>query len=121
MKNRSVLFLWFGQSQANLADVLYIVALISILYAQNSSPVLLSCIPFTITAAKFLSSFTVPFLIDRYRAKRILVVSQLLKTTVFCLCFSCGICRLSACCAVWRLLLFSMGGQLRFKALCFLI
>ncbi|MER2255540.1 MAG: MFS transporter, partial [Priestia megaterium] len=82
MKNRSVLFLWFGQSQANLADVLYIVALISILYAQNSSPVLLSCIPFTITTAKFLSSFTVPFLIDRYRAKRILVVSQLLKTIV---------------------------------------
>ena len=66
---------------------------------------LLSCIPFTITAAKFLSSFTVPFLIDRYRAKRILVVSQLLKP-VFCLCFSCGICRLSACCAAWRLLLF---------------
>ncbi|MEB2293166.1 MFS transporter [Priestia megaterium] len=100
MKNRSVLFLWFGQSQANLADVLYIVALISILYAQNSSPVLLSCIPFTITTAKFLSSFTVPFLIDRYRAKRILVVSQLLKTSVLSMFFLWHMSLISMLCCV---------------------
>ncbi|WDL86802.1 MFS transporter [Priestia aryabhattai] len=100
MKNRSVLFLWFGQSQANLADVLYIVALISILYAQNSSPMLLSCIPFTITTAKFLSSFTVPFLIDRYRAKRILVVSQLLKTIVLSMFFLWHMPLISMLCCV---------------------
>lgn len=78
--NRNFLNLILGQSLANIGDVLYIVAIISVIYGITESAVVSSFVPFTITTAMFVSSIGTPLLVGRFRLKHLLVGSQIGKT-----------------------------------------
>ncbi|WP_321212278.1 MFS transporter [Pseudalkalibacillus hwajinpoensis] len=82
MRLRSFRFLWIGQACANTGDVLYIVALIAILYQSTESALYLSLLPFTITLARFISGMGAPLMLSHFALKGMLVWSQGLKTIV---------------------------------------
>lgn len=82
MRLRSFRFLWMGQGFANTGDVLYIVALIAVLYQATGSALYLSLLPFTITIARFLSGMCAPLVLNRYSLKGLLVGSQSMKTVL---------------------------------------
>ncbi|WP_301108257.1 MFS transporter [Sporosarcina sp.] len=82
MKNKSFRFLWIGQSFANLGDVLYIVGIISILYAQTASPFVLALVPFINMFGRFISGIVSPWLLNRFPLKNMLVYSQVGKTVL---------------------------------------
>ena len=80
MRFRSFRFLWVGQGFANMGDVLYIVALIAVLYQATGSALYLSLLPFTITIARFVSGMCAPLVLNHFSLKGLLVGSQSLKT-----------------------------------------
>lgn len=79
---KSFHFLWISQIFANLGDVFYIVGLISILYQASESPFYMALLPFLNMAGRMISSSLAPLLFNRYRLKRLLVISQALKTVL---------------------------------------
>ncbi len=86
---KSFHFLWVSQLFANLGDVFYIVGLISILYQFNESTFTLALLPVLNMSGRMMSSSVAPFFLNRWRLKRILLVSQFLKTILLaCLLFS---------------------------------
>lgn len=85
MFSKPVQFLWFGQTMANLGDILYIVAIISLLYQATESALFTSMVPLLFVGAQLVSGILAPLLFDRYELKPILVVSQTLKTTLLLL------------------------------------
>ena len=82
MRFRSFRFLWIGQGFANSGDVLYIVALIAVLYQATGSALSLSLLPFTITVARFFSGMCAPLVLNHYSLKGLLVGSQSMKTVL---------------------------------------
>ncbi|WP_102336335.1 MFS transporter [Salimicrobium jeotgali] len=80
MNTLSFRFLWVGQTLANLGDVIYIVALISILYTVSQSALYLALLPFVNTFARFISGYLSPLLFNRYPLKTLLFGSQSSKT-----------------------------------------
>ncbi|WP_345239354.1 MFS transporter [Pontibacillus salipaludis] len=81
MKN-SFRLLWSGQMLANLGDVLYIVGIITFLYASTESAFVLAMLPFLNTFGRFMSGMVSPILMNRYPLKTLLVASQVSKTVV---------------------------------------
>ncbi|SIS74920.1 MFS transporter [Salimicrobium salexigens] len=80
MNTSSFRFLWVGQTLANLGDVIYIVALISILYTTSQSAFYLALLPFVNTFARFISGYLSPVLFNKYPLKTLLFGSQSSKT-----------------------------------------
>ncbi|WP_423800967.1 MFS transporter [Neobacillus sp. SAB-20_R2A] len=80
--NRNFLFLMLGQSLANIGDVLYIVAVISIIYDATQSAAASTFVPFTITSAMFISGTITPIFIGRFPLKPLLTWSQAAKTVL---------------------------------------
>ncbi|WP_010304287.1 MFS transporter [Kurthia senegalensis] len=79
---KSFHFLWISQLFANLGDVFYIVGLISILYQASESPFYMALLPFLNMAGRMISSSLTPLLVNQYRLKSLLVISQGLKTAL---------------------------------------
>jgi len=80
--------LFTSQSTTNVGDVLYIIAIITVLYNQYNSAFLLSLLPFVITISKFACGLVSPLILDKYELKRLLLNSQLAKVLLFILlCF----------------------------------
>ncbi|WP_185148002.1 MFS transporter [Peribacillus simplex] len=69
-----------GQSLANAGDVFYIVALITSVYNATNSLFYVSLVPVINMLGGFLGGLLAPLLIDRYKLKKILFNSQLVKT-----------------------------------------
>lgn len=82
MKSKHFRLLWLGQLFANLGDVLYIVGLISILYAAKESVFYLTVLPFLNTFGRFAGGMLFPLLVNRYRLTSLLAGSQCYKTVV---------------------------------------
>jgi Na+/melibiose symporter-like transporter len=80
MRNKAFRYLWVGQSCANLGDVLYIVALIAVVFQLTGSAFQMAMVPFIITFSKFISSIIAPIVLDRYTLKSLLAGTQGLKT-----------------------------------------
>ncbi|MBM7703070.1 MFS transporter [Metabacillus iocasae] len=80
VNKQSFRFLWIGQSLANAADVLYIVGIMAIIYAETGAAIYMALVPFFITTSRFLSGILAPLLLDRYSLKGLLAYSQLGKT-----------------------------------------
>ncbi|MCU9615011.1 MFS transporter [Caldibacillus lycopersici] len=78
--NRNFSFLLFGQALANIGDVLYIVAVIQMVFALTGSATISSFVPFTITTAMFVSSILTPLLIGKVKLKWLMAGSQIGKT-----------------------------------------
>lgn len=83
--NKAYKVLWLGQTFANLADLLYIVGILTIIYAKTGSAASMALLPFTVTASSFVSSLFAPIVMDRYSLKHLLLYSQLGKTILLLL------------------------------------
>jgi MFS transporter, DHA3 family, macrolide efflux protein len=82
MRNHSFRYLVAGQSLANGGDLFYVVALMTLLYELSQSALYMTMIPFVVTISRFVCGLFVPILLDRYKLKSILWVSQLWKTVL---------------------------------------
>ncbi|MBY0222677.1 MFS transporter [Sporosarcina aquimarina] len=78
--NKNFILLITGQSLASIGDVLYMVGIISTIFALTGSATAASFVPFTITSSMFLSSLLTPLVIDKVNLKWLLTGSQLGKT-----------------------------------------
>lgn len=78
--NKNFTLLVTGESIANIGDVLYMVSLISMVFALTGSAGAASVVPFTITSSMFVSSLLTPLLIGRVNLKWLLAGSQIGKT-----------------------------------------
>lgn len=84
-KNRQFVLLISGQTTADLADVLYIIALINLVYQTTGSAFYASIVTFVTTMAIFVAGIVAPVLFQRMQLNRLLVHTQLLKTTLLLL------------------------------------
>jgi len=82
MQKNSFRFLAVGQSMANLGDVLYIVALISLLYAQTASVFITSLVPLVNVTARVISGLVAPLVLEKVQHVWILRITQIAKTAV---------------------------------------
>jgi len=82
MWNKRFLFLWAGQSLANLGDVFYIVGIISIIYTATDSIFFTSMVPVVNVTMRSVGSLTAPLLFRRFSLQRLLLVSQSAKTVL---------------------------------------
>jgi MFS transporter, DHA3 family, macrolide efflux protein len=80
--NRNFGLLLFGQSLANIGDVLYIVSVISTIFVLTGSATASSFVPFTITSSMFISSLLTPLLVGKVNLKWIMAGSQIGKTVL---------------------------------------
>lgn len=80
LKNKQFIYLTIGQSSSNLADILYIVSLLSIIYSTTKSAFLASIVTFIMTIAIFVSGVLSPILLNKYQLNDLLTYSQLFKT-----------------------------------------
>lgn len=78
--NRNFSLLLFGQSLANIGDVLYIVSIISTIFVLTGSAIAASFVPFTIASSMFISSLLTPLLTEKLNLKWLLAGSQIAKT-----------------------------------------
>ncbi|MGE8019332.1 MFS transporter [Peribacillus frigoritolerans] len=85
MKNKSFNVLMAGQSLLNAGDVFYIVAIITSVYNVTNSLFYVSLVPVINMLGGFLGGLLAPLLIDRYKLKKILFNSQLVKTCILLL------------------------------------
>ncbi|WP_066309108.1 MFS transporter [Bacillus sp. FJAT-29814] len=80
--NRNFSLLLCGQSLADIGDILYIVSVISTIFALTASATSASFVPFTITTSMFISSLLTPLLIGRVNLTWLLAGSQMGKTVL---------------------------------------
>ena len=78
--NKNFSLLLFGQSLANMGDVLYMVSVISTIFAITGSAAAASFVPFTITSSMFVSSLLTPLLIGKVNLKWLMAGTQIGKT-----------------------------------------
>lgn len=78
--NKNFTLLITGDSLANIGDVLYMVSIISAIFALTGSATAASFVPFTITTSMFVSSLLTPLLIGKINLKWLLACSQMGKT-----------------------------------------
>ncbi|EGQ27491.1 hypothetical protein HMPREF9372_0482 [Sporosarcina newyorkensis 2681] len=78
--NKNFILLITGQSLASIGDVLYMVGIISTIFALTGSATAASFVPFTITSSMFLSSLLTPLVMGKVNLKWLLTGSQLGKT-----------------------------------------
>ena len=78
--NKNFSLLLSGQSLANIGDVLYMVSIISTIFALTGSATAASFVPFSITSSMFVSSILTPVLIGKVNLKWLLAGSQIGKT-----------------------------------------
>lgn len=83
--NRSFWHLFLSQATTNIGDIIYIVALITVIYSSSQSVLLLSMLPFTITICQFICGLFSPVVIDQFQLKSLLLMSQGLKIILFIL------------------------------------
>ncbi|ACQ69351.1 major facilitator superfamily MFS_1 [Exiguobacterium sp. AT1b] len=82
---KSFYTLLVSQWLANTGDVLYIVALIALLYQQTRSALMAASFPIAVTAGMTLSGFFFARILSRYSLGKTLVLSQLMKTVTLVL------------------------------------
>src|SRR5699024_5986233 len=78
--NKNFALLLSGQSFANIGDVLYMVSVISTIFALTGSAAASSFVPFTITTSMFIASLITPLLVGKVNLKWLLAGSQIGKT-----------------------------------------
>ncbi|WP_019413046.1 hypothetical protein [Paenisporosarcina sp. TG20] len=79
-QNKNFQYLLFGQSLANIGDILYIVSIISVIFKLTGSATAAAFVPFTITSSMFISNSLTPLLMERINLKWLLAGSQIGKT-----------------------------------------
>ncbi|MEC2344776.1 MFS transporter [Paenibacillus barengoltzii] len=73
---RSFFWLWGSQTLSNMADVLYIVAFITLVLDQTGSIIFATLVPLIRVSSQLISSLLAPLVIARFRLTPILSISQ---------------------------------------------
>jgi MFS family permease len=76
MNKYSFRFLWVGQSFASLGDVLYVVALITILYEATGSATYTAMVAFLRCLSNLISGLVAPLVLDLFPLRTLLVFAQ---------------------------------------------
>jgi len=79
---RSFYFLWIGQALSNLGDVLYVVALVAVVFDVTGSAAGTALVPFVFSGAEFIGGILAPTVMDRWPLKKVLVSFQGTKTVI---------------------------------------
>ncbi|MGA9468371.1 MAG: MFS transporter, partial [Exiguobacterium marinum] len=82
---KSFYTLLVSQWLANIGDVLYIVALIALLYQQTGSALMAASFPIAVTVGMTLSGLFFARILSRYSLGKTLILSQLMKTVTLVL------------------------------------
>jgi hypothetical protein len=77
MNTFSFRFLWIGQSFASLGDVLYVVALITLLFEATGSAAYTAMVAFLRCFSNLVSGFIAPLILERFPLRSLLVYAQL--------------------------------------------
>lgn len=80
LHNKQFIYLLIGQTTANLGDVFYTIAIISIIYSSTGSAFYASFVTFTMTISIFISSILTPMILDKFHLNQVLTSTQFLKT-----------------------------------------
>ncbi|MFC5404471.1 MFS transporter [Cohnella soli] len=80
MQKYAFRLLWTGQSLSALGDVLYIVALITLLYDATGSAAYTAAIPFLRCFANLVSGILAPIALERFALGRLLTYAQTFQT-----------------------------------------
>ncbi|WP_028274295.1 MFS transporter [Atopococcus tabaci] len=80
LKNKQFMYLLVGQTAANLGDVFYSIAIISLIYNATGSAFYTSTITFTMAMAIFTSGILTPLVLDKVHLNRVLTGTQGMKT-----------------------------------------
>ncbi|WP_438431180.1 MFS transporter [Gorillibacterium sp. sgz500922] len=75
--------LWTGQSISNLADSLYILTIVTVVYGLTGSALFSSLIPLARVAGQLSCGLLAPLLLDRFRLTPLIKLSQLLQVILF--------------------------------------
>jgi len=78
--NKNFTTLMFGQSIANIGDVLYMISVISAIFELTGSAASASFVPFIVTSSMFISSILTPLLISKVNLKWLMAGTQIGKT-----------------------------------------
>jgi MFS family permease len=76
MNTFSFRFLWIGQSFASLGDVLYVVALITLLYEATGSATYTAMVAFLRCFSNLISGFIAPLILERFPLRSLLIYAQ---------------------------------------------
>ncbi|REK76824.1 MFS transporter [Paenibacillus paeoniae] len=76
MFKRSFYYLWGSQSLSNTVDVLYLVALTTLVLDKTGSIIFATLVPFFRVIAQFLSGLAAPLMLVRYRLPFLLTIAQ---------------------------------------------
>ncbi|WML30167.1 MFS transporter [Neobacillus sp. OS1-32] len=79
-KNKNYLRLLLGQTAANLGDIFYIVAIISLVYNTTGSAFYASWIPFVMTFSLFAAGVVTPLVLAKIHINLLLTITQFVKT-----------------------------------------
>lgn len=85
LHNKQFIYLLIGQTTANLGDVFYTIAIISIIYSSTGSAFYASFVTFTMTISIFISSILTPMILDKFHLNQFLTSTQFLKTILLLL------------------------------------
>ncbi|WP_058302625.1 MFS transporter [Gorillibacterium timonense] len=75
--------LWTGQSLSNLADSLYILTVVTIVYTLTGSALFSSLIPLARVAGQLTCGLLAPLIMDRFKLTSLIKLSQLLQVILF--------------------------------------
>ncbi|KQL58763.1 MULTISPECIES: MFS transporter [Bacillaceae] len=83
MRSKAFFLLLIGQANNSAVMVLYIIALMDVMWKQTGSVFIMSLVPVVITGTRFVSSLVAPLLLRRYALPTILAGSQWTKSVLF--------------------------------------
>ncbi|WP_167747073.1 MFS transporter [Cohnella luojiensis] len=89
MSKQGFRFLWVGQSFASLGDVLYVVAIITLLYEATGSATYAAMVAFLRCFSNLFSGLVAPLVLDRLPLRSLLVYSQFGQAGLLFLLLAC--------------------------------
>lgn len=84
MFQRSFRNLWFSQTCSNTADILYTIALITMMYQMSGSATYTALVPLCRTLSMSVSGMLAPLMVAKYRLTSLLLGSQAVQFGMFC-------------------------------------
>ncbi len=83
MSSKGFYWLLIGQANNSAVMVLYIIALMDVMWEHTGSVFMMSLVPVVITGTRFVSSLVAPLMLRRYTLPTILAGSQWTKSVLF--------------------------------------
>ncbi|WP_163856012.1 MFS transporter [Paenibacillus elgii] len=86
MIKKSFYFLWGSQAISNIADIIYLMSVISFVFGNTHSLLSTVIVPLVRFLSQIISGLIFPLMVSRFRLVKILVFAQLAQFSIF-LCF----------------------------------